>query len=399
MPRPWLPTRRAPGVSPGVALPQAKPHARGSPFAALLRWFDRHRRDLPWRADRDPYRIWVSEVMLQQTTVAAVVPYFHRFLAAFPTLADLAAADEQDVLRLWAGLGYYRRARNLHAAARLLVAQHNGSLPDDPDVWAALPGVGRYMLGAILSQAFDRRLPIVEANSQRVLCRLFGMRGDVSREPVKSWLWRTAAEALPRKRVGDFNQALMELGALVCTPDSPRCDKCPLARRCVANRDRTQDSIPTRVKRKAPVDVQTVAVVIRKGPKVLLAQRPADAKRWANFWEFPQTDCEPGETNAAAARRLLRSIGISTTLGDDLLTVRHGVTHHRITLTAIAATWRAGRFRSNTYQTAKWLRHGELGTYPAGSAQRKVMEEFDIDRRIRNGANRYSRTDNNCLRP
>src|SRR5262245_29481523 len=144
----------------------------------LLAWFDKNHRDLPWRRDRDPYRIWVSEVMLQQTTVAAVIPYFERFLAAFPTLADLAAADEQDVLKLWEGLGYYRRARHLHRAARQLAAEHSGALPDDPAVWRELPGVGRYILGAVLSQAFDRRLPIVEANSLRVLCRLFAYADD-----------------------------------------------------------------------------------------------------------------------------------------------------------------------------------------------------------------------------
>jgi A/G-specific adenine glycosylase len=204
--------------------------------SSLLRWFDRHRRDLPWRATRDPYRIWVSEVMLQQTTVAAVVPYFLRFLDKFPTLVELARADEQDVLRLWAGLGYYRRARNLHQAAKALVENHGGHLPDDPAVWQLLPGVGRYMLGAIMSQAFDHRLPIVEANSQRVLCRLFGKRGDVSREPVKSWLWRTAAAILPRKRVGDFNQAMMELGALVCTARVARCGECPVRTVCVTGK-------------------------------------------------------------------------------------------------------------------------------------------------------------------
>src|SRR5947209_4966530 len=166
----------------------------------LLTWFDRQHRPLPWRRDRDPYRIWVSEVMLQQTTVAAVVPYFERFVAAFPTVRALAAADEQDVLRHWEGLGYYRRARHLHRAARLLAADHGGALPDDPAAWAELPGVGRYILGAVLSQAFGRRLPVVEANSLRVLCRLFGQAGDPRGGPVQKWLWRAAEALLPAKR-------------------------------------------------------------------------------------------------------------------------------------------------------------------------------------------------------
>src|SRR5262245_2491734 len=171
----------------------------------LLSWFARHRRDLPWRRDRDPYRIWVSEVMLQQTTVAAVIPYFERFVATFPTVTELAAADEQDVLKLWAGLGYYRRARHLHRAARDLVAAHGGALPDDPDVWRDLPGVGRYILGAVLSQAFDLRLPIVEANTIRVLCRLYGQTGDPASAEVRAWMWERAEELLPQKQVGDFN--------------------------------------------------------------------------------------------------------------------------------------------------------------------------------------------------
>src|SRR5207248_6993729 len=208
---------------PGAWTPRTLPALR----RALLRWFDRHRRDLPWRTDRDPYRVWVSEVMLQQTTVAAVVPYFERFLTAFPTLRDLAAADEQQVLKLWEGLGYYRRARHLHAAAKRLVAEHGGELPDDPAVWAGLPGVGRYILGAVLSQAFARKLPVVEANSLRVLARLFGYRGDPREGDGKAWVWSAAEAVLPEERPGDFNQALMELGALVCTPTAPDCPACP----------------------------------------------------------------------------------------------------------------------------------------------------------------------------
>jgi A/G-specific adenine glycosylase len=198
----------------------------------LLSWFRRNARDLPWRRDRDPYRIWVSEVMLQQTTVAAVAPRFDQFLGRFPDVRSLAAADEQDVLKVWEGMGYYGRARNLHRAAKKLVAEHGGELPDDPAVWAELPGVGRYILGAVLSQAFDRRLPIVEANTKRVLCRLFAQAGDVTSAPVQAWLWQAAEAVLPRKHVGDFNQALMELGALVCRARSVACECCPLARRC-----------------------------------------------------------------------------------------------------------------------------------------------------------------------
>jgi A/G-specific adenine glycosylase len=339
----------------------------------LLTWFDRHRRDLPWRRDRDPYRVWVSEVMLQQTTVAAVGPYFERFVAAFPTVTALARADEQDVLRLWEGLGYYRRARHLHRAACRLAAEHGGRLPDDPAVWADLPGVGRYILGAVLSQAFDRRLPIVEANSLRVLCRLFGYAGDPRSGDGQKWLWETARRVLPAKRVGDFNQAVMELGALVCTPAAPKCDVCPVAGECVARAKGLQDMIPRKAARPAVTEVREVALAIRRGPRVLLARRPDDAPRWANMWEFPHGELEADESYEAAAVRLLGPLtGLTADLGPELLTVRHGVTRFRITLVCLEAEYRGGKFRSAFYDRGLWLRPAELAEYPVSVPQRKL---------------------------
>jgi A/G-specific adenine glycosylase len=339
----------------------------------LLAWFDRHRRDLPWRRDRDPYRIWVSEVMLQQTTVAAVGPFFERFIAAFPTVKDLAKADEQDVLRLWEGLGYYRRARHLHAAARMIVAEHGGDLPDDPAVWSDLPGVGRYILGAVLSQAFDRRLPIVEANSLRVLCRLFGYTDDPRTGDGQTWLWDTARRVLPLKRVGDFNQALMELGALVCTPAAPKCDVCPVAAECVARAKGLQAVIPQKATRPTVTEVREVALVVRRGPRVLLTRRPSDASRWANMWEFPHGELETNETHEAAAERLLGPLtGLNAEIGPELLTVRHGVTRFRITLVCLEAEFSAGEFRSEFYDHGLWLRPAELAKYPVSAPQRKL---------------------------
>jgi A/G-specific adenine glycosylase len=341
----------------------------------LLAWFARHRRDLPWRRDRDPYHIWVSEVMLQQTTVAAVGPYFERFLAAFPSVTALAAADEQDVLRLWEGLGYYRRARHLHQAARGLAAQFGDRLPDDPAVWANLPGVGRYILGAVLSQAFDRRLPIVEANSLRVLCRLFGYTADPRSADGQKWLWETARRLLPAKRVGDFNQALMEVGALVCTPAAPKCGDCPLAADCVARAGGLQDVIPLKVSRPAVEEVREVAVSIRRGPRVLLAQRPPDTARWANMWEFPHGELQAGEDHEAAAERLLEPLtGLAVALGPELLTVRHGVTRFHVTLVCLEAQYRGGRFRSDFYRRGRWLRPAELARYPVSAPQRRLAK-------------------------
>jgi A/G-specific adenine glycosylase len=344
---------------------------------SLLAWFDANQRPLPWRTNRDAYRIWVSEVMLQQTTVAAVVPYFERFISAFPTVHDLAKADEQEVLKLWEGLGYYRRARHLHAAARLLVAEGNGALPDDPDFWAALPGVGRYILGAVLSQAFDRPLPIVEANSLRVLARLFGYRGDPRAGEGKAWVWSAAESLLPAKRVGDFNQALMELGALVCTTTAPQCDRCPLARQCVARREGLQEVIPPRKKLPAPVLVNEVGVVIRKGKRILVCQRPPDAQRWQNMWEVPHAERLPNEDLTMVAIRIARELsGLEIEPGAEILSIRHGVTRFAITLVCLEAEYHSGSFAPGFYAAAKWLLPCELIDYPVSSPQRRLMTKL-----------------------
>jgi A/G-specific adenine glycosylase len=342
----------------------------------LRGWFARRRRDLPWRRDRDPYRIWVSEVMLQQTQVATVVPYFERFMAAFPTLAALATADEQDVLRLWEGLGYYRRARDMHRAARLLVAEHGGRLVDDPAVLARLPGFGQYTCNAVLSQAFDRRLPIVEANSQRVLSRLFGWTDDPRQGPARRRLWQAAARLLPPKDVGEFNQALMELGALICTPATPRCTKCPLAARCVARKLGLQETIPTRTPAPQIVQVQEVGIVLRRGRKLLLAQRPAHG-RWAGMWEVPRSPVHSGEDHAAAARRLLHELNLTAELGAEVLTIRHAVTRFRITLLCLEAHYVAGRFRSESYANAAWVVPAQLSAYPLSRPQRRLAEALN----------------------
>jgi A/G-specific adenine glycosylase len=339
---------------------------------ALYRWFRHSGRDLPWRRDRDPYRIWVSEIMLQQTQVATVIPFFERFIEAFPDLPALAVAREQDVLRAWEGLGYYRRARNLHQAARRVLADHRGQIPDDPAVLRSLPGIGRYTMGAILSQAFDRRLPILEANSERVLCRLFGRRDDPRRGPARRWLWAVAEQMLPKRYVGQFNQALMELGALVCTAAKPRCEVCPVAGMCVARRLRIEEKIPHR---RAVPDTQSVhesAVVVRKGSRLLLVQRP-DNGRWSGLWEFPRGPLEKGESHEEAARRLARELtGLQAEVGRQLLTIHHSVTHHRITLVCFEATYRKDSFRSEFYRKGRWIKPAELVEYPVSAPQRRL---------------------------
>lgn len=339
---------------------------------SLLRWFEEHQRVLPWRLDRDPYRIWVSEIMLQQTQVATVVPFFERFLAAFPTLADLAAADEQQVLRLWEGLGYYRRARHMHRAAKIIVGEHGGVFPRDPETTGRLPGIGRYTVGAILSQAFDARLPILEANSRRVLCRLFARRANPSSPGEQRWLWEAAQALVPQRRSGDFNQALMELGALVCTSGIPACDRCPLERVCAARRLDIQHEIPLRARRPEPKLISEVAVVLTKKSKFLLVQRPARG-RWENLWEFPHGTVHPGETHDGAAARLLFELtNLEGTIGNELLAIKHSVTHHQITLLCFEALYSKGRFASEFYQKGEWVDARRLAEAPVSSPQRRL---------------------------
>jgi A/G-specific adenine glycosylase len=312
--------------------------------------------------------------MLQQTQVASVVPYFERFLRAFPTLLDLAGAEEQEVLRLWEGLGYYRRAHDLHRAARRLRDDHGGDVPNEPALLEKLPGFGRYTRNAVLSQAFGRRLPILEANSRRVLTRLFGVTDEPRRKNTEALLWRKAEELLPLRRVGDFNQAVMELGSLLCTPIRPLCSECPAAPWCVARREGTQDRIPPPARRAEAVEVSETAVVVRKGHRVLLVQRPAKG-RWAGLWEFPHGPRERDETIEEAAARLVRTLtGLTADIGDELITLRHGVTRFRITMVCLDARFASGRFRSSLYERGRWVQPVVLTDFPVSSPQRRLAQ-------------------------
>lgn len=342
----------------------------------LLRWFRLNARPLPWRCDRDPYRIWISEVMLQQTQVATVIPYFERFLKQFPNLHALAAADEQDVLRQWEGLGYYRRARALWQAARVLAAQGHATIPDAPELLRELPGFGRYTANAVLSQAFERRLPIVEANSRRVLCRLFGIDDDPGRASVAKQLWEHAENLLPAKAPGEFNQALMELGALVCTPADPGCENCPLARACLAKAHHRQHEIPARTKQPGVTAVAEIAIILRKRERLLLVQRP-DSGRWARLWEVPHAEMQWMEPAPLAARRLLAGIGLKAKIGGALGVIRHSVTRFRITMTCLHARYQAGALAAPHYAAHAWVRPAELCAYPLAAPQRRLIGLLD----------------------
>ena len=241
-------------------------------------------------------------------------------------------------------------------------------------MWAALPGVGRYILGAVLSQAFDRRLPIVEANSLRVLARLFGYRGDPREGEGKAWVWAAAEAVLPAKRCGDFNQSLMELGALVCTPAAPACGACPLAANCEANRLGLQEQIPPKKKPPAITAVSEVGIVIRDGDKVLLCRRPADAGRWQNMWEVPHAPRADREGVSEAAVRVAKELtGFEVEAGAEVVTIRHGVTRYAITLACVEAALAGGAFAPGAYAEARWVTPAELAAFPVSAPQRKLM--------------------------
>lgn len=266
----------------------------------LLRWYDREKRDLPWRRSRDPYRIWVSEIMLQQTRVDTVIPYFERFMARFPTVSDLAAAPEADVLKAWEGLGYYSRARNLQAAARQVVELHGGEVPPDKEAVSALRGVGPYTAGAILSIAFDLPEPAVDGNVMRVLSRYYNLEDDIAKPSVRVGMERLAASLIPEGQAASFNQALMELGALVCTPRSPGCLGCPVAERCAGRLAGRESELPVKSKAKPPKPVHRLAVLIENTGygsggadadrrRVLVRQRPEEGLL-ARMWELPHVE-------------------------------------------------------------------------------------------------------------
>jgi A/G-specific adenine glycosylase len=311
---------------------------------ALAGWYDTGLRDHPWREERDAYRVLVSETMLVQTTVAAVAPFYRRFLDQFPTVSDLARAEPEAVLRAWEGLGYYRRARQLHAAAREIVARHQGEVPADEAALRALPGVGPYITGAIRSFAFDLPAPILEANSERVLARLLACAEPLNASSTRNRLWQAAARLVPADRPGRFNQALMDLGATVCTPRAPSCLLCPLRTHCQAHRQGLQDTLPTRSPRPTPQEVHEACVLVARDDQWLLARR-APGLLWEGFWEFPTIHREgpdpgrrrpddPADRPTTPAEAFRAATGLAIEIDDPPLMTRYTVTRYRVSLAA-----------------------------------------------------------------
>lgn len=338
----------------------------------LIAWYRRNARPLPWRTTADPYRIWISEIMLQQTTVAAVIPYFNRFLARFPTLAELARANEEDVLRLWEGLGYYSRARNIHKTARVIVRELGGRFPEEVAALRELPGIGRYTAGAIASFAFDRRAPIVEANTLRLYCRLLGFRGDPRSATGQNLLWEFAGQIVPRNGPGLFNQALMELGATLCTVENTDCPRCPVRGCCAAFANGWQQQIPALAARPAITEVSEVAVAIHRSGRYLLRKRPA-GERWAGLWDFVRFAWEKnGRGSPAQLERAIRDrTGLVVDLSERIAEIRHSVTRFRITLACYKAEWTGGDAAEGACEF-RWVAPRQLAKLPLSVTGRKL---------------------------
>jgi A/G-specific adenine glycosylase len=340
---------------------------------ALLSWYRANRRDLPWRRTRDPYAIWISETMLQQTRVETVIPYYERFLERFPDVGALATADMDDVLGAWAGLGYYSRARNLQAAARAITETHAGQIPDDAEGLRSLPGIGRYTAGAVASIAFDRPEPVVDGNVARVLCRLLGIREDIKRPPVERRLWEEAAALARGPNPGDVNQALMELGALVCTPADPRCPACPLSAHCDARERGDAASLPKKQRKPAVRRIEAAAGwVVRRG-KVLAVRRPPNGLL-GGLWELPGGDLQRREDPAAGLVRNLRErVGLSVAQTEYVGAVEHLFTHRRLRLHLFRCDPPRGRTRLDGFDAHRWLAADSVSDLPHGAATRKAL--------------------------
>ncbi|HEX5099714.1 MAG TPA: A/G-specific adenine glycosylase [Polyangiaceae bacterium] len=341
----------------------------------LLAWYDRNRRELPWRGVRDPYAVWVSEVMLQQTQVSTVLGYYAAWMRRFPSVRALAAAREADVMHAWQGLGYYSRARRLQAGARAVVERHGGKLPQDRASLLTLPGIGAYSAGAIASIAFGAREPLVDGNVVRVLTRRFGLRGDPGKGALKKRLWALAGELVPGERPGDFNQALMELGATVCTPRAPNCKNCPWSEPCEARRRGLVEVLPELPPRAAPTRVRVALAVVRDRGRVLVLETPEDAPRWAGLWTFPHVELSAKESAEAAAERAARDAGLVVRVGEQACRLEHTITRFRITIEAFEATLvpaAAKGARPKGARRTAWVTLGALGELAMPAPHRKL---------------------------
>jgi A/G-specific adenine glycosylase len=347
--------------------------------SSLLRWWDEGHAMLPWRENRDPYAIWVSEIMLQQTQIATVIPYYERWMKRLPTIIALYQASLDDVLKLWEGLGYYSRARNLHAAAQIVIRDYGGKLPHTVAELKKLPGIGPYTAGAIASIAFDQPVPVLDGNIIRLFSRLIDLADDVTATATKRQLWRLAASLVPERRPGVYNQALMELGQECCRPVVPQCSRCPLEAICLARQRGTEQQRPVRPPRKRIPHYDVVAGIIWRGEErsasapFMIAQRPLDGLL-GGLWEFPGGKQEAGESLQQTLRREIREeLAIDITVGQQLTIVKHAYTHFRITLHALHARLVSGAPQHVGVADHAWVTLTDLDNFAFATADRQII--------------------------
>lgn len=366
----------------------------------LLAWYRKHRRDLPWRPGKDEkpnaYHTLVSEAMLQQTQVATVVPYFHRFIEAFPTVDALAEADEQEVLTLWQGLGYYRRARNLHAAAKSIVNDFDGEVPAAVNDLLNLPGVGRYTAGAIASIAHGTRAAVVDGNVERVFARLLLITDPINAPATKKQVWSIAEPMVPKSSPGDYNQALMELGAMVCTPKLPKCFVCPVREHCRGVQETNPETLPIKLAKKKPTDVTHIVIAAQRNGKYLFEQRPSEGL-WSNMWQLPtweeslvsrrlqggassvgkSADNTRVALQATANRELCdwfkKRFGLSICNSTQAADFTHQTTHRTIRFVVLHTTIKSGRLKANT---GVWRKPEQTDDLPMSNPQRQAIESL-----------------------
>ncbi|MDZ7807972.1 MAG: A/G-specific adenine glycosylase [Gracilimonas sp.] len=344
----------------------------------LLKWYKDHKRAMPWRGEADPYKIWISEIMLQQTQVQQATPYFQNFISQFPSVYELAKAEQQDVLKAWEGLGYYSRARNLHAAAKMVVDDYDGKLPESYDEIIKLKGVGPYTAAAVTSIAFNKPNAVVDGNVIRVLTRYYGIEDDTRSTKTRRKVQELADELIDEKQPGDFNQALMELGSEVCTPSNPDCEKCPLQTGCVAAKIAKTDSIPYKSPtKKKPHYTIGVGIIEREADdKILIALRPNDAML-GGLWEFPGGKQEDGEKiQQTVERELSEELGVEVKAYKELMNLKHTYSHFSITMHAWHCKLISGEPKPKESQEVRWVTREELEEYPFPKANKVLTERL-----------------------
>ena len=339
----------------------------------LMSWYRENHRPLPWRLTHNPYFIWISEVMLQQTQVKTVIPYYHRFLERFPTVATLARADLQEVLKVWEGLGYYARARNLHQAAKMVQEQYGGRIPGEVKEFRKLPGVGEYIASAVQSIAFNQRYPVVDGNVKRLLARLFEMDAPTNGSASLKIFRKVSAELLDPQSPAIFNQAIMELGATVCRPQTPCCHCCPVQSLCLAYQAQKVDEYPKRIPTRPTLTHHLAVGIVSKGQRLLITRRKTDGLL-GGLWEFPGGAVAKNEgSEAACVRKIKEETNLSVEIASYVTRVRHAYTHFKVILDVFRCRYISGKVRLNHATNYRWIRVVEIDRYPFPKANHKFI--------------------------